>query len=98
MGPLTGSEGVEISGWTVIWSAGQGNGIAGVRLYLSNPVEAVNRHGQGITESKCDMKNKFPAGWKFRTKVLDKDLTIGAIDGVARIVQDNLEPAVTYTD
>lgn len=36
-------------------------------------------------------KLNLPAGWKFRVKVLDKDLTVSAIDGIARVVQDNLE-------
>jgi hypothetical protein len=30
-------------------------------------------------------------GWKFRVAVLDRDLTIKAVDGVAHIVQDELE-------
>lgn len=34
---------------------------------------------------------KLPEGWKYRTKVLDQDLTIGAINGQARITQDELE-------
>jgi len=38
-----------------------------------------------------DKKLKLPSGWKYRVKVLDQDLEIGAIDGVARIVQDDLE-------
>ncbi len=38
-----------------------------------------------------DKKLKLPPRWKYRVKVLDKDLTIHAINGVARIVQDNLE-------
>ena len=36
-------------------------------------------------------KLKLAPGWKFRTKVLDQDLTIRAVNGVARIVQDDLE-------
>jgi hypothetical protein len=36
-------------------------------------------------------KLKLPEGWKFRTKVLDEDLTIKAVDGIAHIVQDDLE-------
>jgi len=36
-------------------------------------------------------KLKLPAGWKFRVNVLDQDLTIRAVDGIARIVQDDLE-------
>jgi hypothetical protein len=36
-------------------------------------------------------KLKLPAGWKFRVKVLDQDLTIRAVDGIAHIVQDDLE-------
>ena len=36
-------------------------------------------------------KLKLPEGWKFRVKVLDQDLTIRAVDGIAHIVQDDLE-------
>lgn len=36
-------------------------------------------------------KLKLPPGWKYRTKVLDQDLTIKAVNGQARIVQDDLE-------
>lgn len=36
-------------------------------------------------------KLKLAPGWKYRVKVLDRDLTIRAIDGHARIVQDELE-------
>ena len=43
-----------------------------------------------------DKKLELPEGWKYRTKVLDKDLTVGAINGVAHIVQDNLES--TYNE
>ncbi|MEJ2310072.1 MAG: hypothetical protein P8Z78_12265 [Gammaproteobacteria bacterium] len=38
-----------------------------------------------------DKKLELPDGWKFRTKKLDQDLTIGAINGLAHVVQDNLE-------
>ncbi len=38
-----------------------------------------------------DTKLKLAPGWKFRVKVLDQDLTIKAVDGHARIVQDDLE-------
>jgi hypothetical protein len=38
-----------------------------------------------------DKKLKLPDGWKYRFKVLDQDLTIGAINGTARIVQDDLQ-------
>ena len=38
-----------------------------------------------------DKKLKLPSGWKYRVKVLEEDLGIGAIDGVARVVQDDLE-------
>ena len=38
-----------------------------------------------------DKKLKLPAGWKYRYKVLDKDLEVGAINGTARIVQDDLQ-------
>jgi hypothetical protein len=36
-------------------------------------------------------KLNLPPGWKFRTTVLDRDLTIRAVNGTARIVQDDLE-------
>lgn len=36
-------------------------------------------------------KLKLAPGWKFRVKVLDKDLTITAVNGIAKIVQDDLE-------
>ena len=36
-------------------------------------------------------KLKLPPGWKYQVKVLDRDLEIQAINGVARIVQDDLE-------
>jgi hypothetical protein len=38
-----------------------------------------------------DKKLKLPAGWKYRVKVLDQDLGIGAIDGIAHVTQDDLE-------
>ncbi len=38
-----------------------------------------------------DTKLKLPPGWKYRVKVLDKDLGIGAINGVAHVTQDDLE-------
>jgi hypothetical protein len=38
-----------------------------------------------------DKKLKLAPGWKYRVKVLDQDLGIGAINGVARIVQDDLQ-------
>src|SRR5262249_8069424 len=40
---------------------------------------------------KLGTKLKLPPGWKFRTKVLDQDLGVSAINGVARVVQDDLE-------
>jgi len=36
-------------------------------------------------------KLKLPPGWKYRWKVLDQDMEIHAINGTARIVQDDLE-------
>jgi hypothetical protein len=36
-------------------------------------------------------KLKLAPGWKFRVAVLDRDLMIQAVNGKARIVQDNLE-------
>jgi hypothetical protein len=36
-------------------------------------------------------KLKLPPGWKYRFKVLDRDLEVHAINGTARIVQDDLE-------
>jgi hypothetical protein len=38
-----------------------------------------------------DKKLKLAPGWKYRVKVLDQDLTIRAVNGHARIVQDDLE-------
>jgi hypothetical protein len=32
-----------------------------------------------------------PAGWKFRSRVLDAELRVPAVDGVAHIVQDDFE-------
>jgi hypothetical protein len=40
---------------------------------------------------KLGQKLKLPQGWKYRTKVLDRDLDIRAVDGVARVLQDNLQ-------
>jgi len=36
-------------------------------------------------------KLKLPPGWKYRVKVLDQDLTILAVHGVAHITQDELQ-------
>lgn len=36
-------------------------------------------------------KLKLPDGWKFRTKVIDQDLVIKAVNGKARIMQDDLQ-------
>jgi hypothetical protein len=36
-------------------------------------------------------KLKLPPAWKYRFKVLDRDLEIHAVNGTARIVQDDLE-------
>lgn len=46
--------------------------------------------------SYADLQNlgsklKLAPGWKYQVKVLDRDLEIHAINGVARIVQDDLE-------
>ena len=38
-----------------------------------------------------DTKLKLAPGWKYRVKVLNQDLMIQAINGIARIVQDDLE-------
>jgi len=38
-----------------------------------------------------DKKLKLAPGWKYRVKVLDRDLEIQAVNGIARIVQDDLE-------
>jgi len=38
-----------------------------------------------------DKKLQLPTGWKYRVKVLDQDLIIQAVNGNARIVQDDLE-------
>jgi len=34
---------------------------------------------------------KLPSGWKYRVSILDRDLTIEAIDGVAHIMQDEFQ-------
>ncbi len=36
-------------------------------------------------------KLELPEGWNYRTRVLDQDLGVGAINGIARVTQDNLE-------
>lgn len=36
-------------------------------------------------------KLQLPAGWSFRVKVIDQDLTIGAVNGLAKITQDELQ-------
>jgi hypothetical protein len=36
-------------------------------------------------------KLKLPNGWSYRVKALDEGLTIKAVDGVAHIVQDELQ-------
>ena len=36
-------------------------------------------------------KLKLPPGWKYRAKVLDEDLGVSAIDGLAHVLQDDLE-------
>jgi len=46
--------------------------------------------------SNADLKNlgsrlKFSPGWKYRVRVLDQDLTIKAVNGIALITQDELE-------
>ena len=33
-------------------------------------------------------KLKAPAGWKFRTKTMDQDLTVKTVNGTARIMWD----------
>jgi len=38
----------------------------------------------------------LPPGWKFRTVTLDRNLTVHPVNGMARIVQDNLE--ATYDE
>ncbi len=40
---------------------------------------------------KLGTKLKLASGWRFRVAVLDRDLEIQAVNGVARIVQDDLE-------
>jgi hypothetical protein len=35
-------------------------------------------------------KLKMPTWWKYRTKVLDQDLTIQAVNGIAEVTQDDL--------
>jgi len=38
-----------------------------------------------------DKKLKLPPGWKYRVKVLDQDLGMGVINGLAHVTQDDLE-------
>ena len=38
-----------------------------------------------------DKKLELAPGWKYRVKVLDRDLELHPINGVARIVQDDLQ-------
>jgi hypothetical protein len=38
-----------------------------------------------------DKKLNLPEGWKYRIKVLGQDFGIGAINGTARVTQDDLE-------
>jgi hypothetical protein len=38
-----------------------------------------------------DKKLKLPPGWKYRVKVLDQDLGLGVINGLAHVTQDDLE-------
>jgi hypothetical protein len=41
--------------------------------------------------STLDRKLKLPQGWQYRVKILDRDLTVQPVNGVARIVQDDLQ-------
>jgi hypothetical protein len=43
------------------------------------------------TLSKLDGQLKLPNGWKFRTLVLSKDFEVKAINGIAYVVQDDLD-------
>lgn len=54
----------------------------------SNTVDSTLRAADLPT---LDKKLKLPEGWKYRVAVLEDDLQINAINGVARIVQDDLE-------
>jgi hypothetical protein len=71
-----------------------------------NPTTVVRKSTQGYAKAlrgfvdptltyddlrTLDKKLKLPPGWKYRAKVLEGDLGIRAINGVARIVQDDLE-------
>jgi hypothetical protein len=38
-----------------------------------------------------DQKLKLAPGWKYRVKILDQDLTIRAVNGIAHITQDELQ-------
>lgn len=40
---------------------------------------------------KLGQKLRPPPGWTYRTKVLDQDLTIRAVSGLVRVVQDDLQ-------
>ena len=41
--------------------------------------------------STLDRKLKLPQGWQYRVKTFDRDLTVQPVNGVARIVQDDLQ-------
>jgi hypothetical protein len=44
-----------------------------------------------IVDPNLGGKPRLAPGWKFRVQVLDQDLMIQAVNGKARIVQDDLE-------
>lgn len=64
------------------------DGIPWVMQAYSNIVDPNLTYDNLMT---LDKKLKLAPGWKYRVKVLDQDLTIQAVNGIARIVQDDLE-------
>lgn len=74
----------------------------GQTVYILDDPEGtpwIMQAGSGIVDSSLrfetlntlEQKLVLPPGWKYRTKVLEQDLGVSAINGVARIVQDNLQ-------
>lgn len=64
------------------------NGTVWIMQAYSRIVDPELRYEDLMT---LDQKIDLPEGWKYRTVVLEEDLSIGAINGHARVTQDNLE-------
>ena len=73
---------------TMVFILDDPEGTTWVMQAYSRIVDPKQTHEDLLT---LDKKLDLPAGWKYRTKVLDNDLGIGAINGHARVTQDNLE-------